>query len=153
MRLSIWTFGLLISLQARCWANGGSEPSVDENRLPDDTVPESYVLAVDPNQANGSFEGCVKISIRVMTTTATITLNTRDLDLREIEVVDEATNRTISLRSWSYAAPREQMTIDMDGHVLAGRKYVVRIQFSGRLRDDATGFFRTAYESGSGEKK
>lgn len=126
-----------------------------EHRLPDDTVPESYALAVDPSDArsaNGSFEGRVEIRFRVATTAATVTLNALDLDLREIRLVDVAADRSVGLRYWEYApAPREQVTIHVDGHVFAGRKYVVRIRFVGRPRDDATGFFRTLY--GSSEKK
>ncbi|XP_025208516.1 endoplasmic reticulum aminopeptidase 1-like isoform X2 [Melanaphis sacchari] len=128
---------------------------VDSGRLPGDTEPRSYVLRIEPNleTENASFTGRVDITIKVKTTTSVITLNSKDLMLHEIKLKDENTGRNIRVISWSYAREQEQVMISVDGHVLGNRIYTIRILFEGILRDDGTGFFKSAYETYSDGKK
>lgn len=127
--------------------------SVD--RLPDDTVPESYALTVEPSFENQNylFTGWVNITIRVLTTTSEIILNAKDLDVPAVEVEDVISHRRVELESWDYVENREIIKIIVKGFILANRRYIVRIRFSGFLRNDGTGFFKTFYTSNSGEKK
>jgi len=135
---------------------GQTVMATDSGRLPDDTKPLSYKLTMEPSpykEFNASFTGSVDIEIAVRTSTSTITLNSKDLVLHDIRVTDKNTGRSIGVRSWSYDADREQVTISLDGHVLASRVYMLRIRFEGILRDDGTGFFRSAYDTVSDGKK
>lgn len=124
-------------------------------RLPEDTVPVSYVLSVVPDfeTAIPSFTGQVDIAIRVKTTTPMITLHSKDLILDAVKVTDVNTDRVIEGTTWDYVNVREQVQILMKGYVLANRKYIVSIQFKGTLRDDAKGFFKTFYTTNLDEKK
>lgn len=127
----------------------------DFGRLPGDTVPESYVLSVVPNieTAVPSFTGQVDIAITAKTTTSAITLHSKDLVLDAVTVTDVSTDRVLEVTAWDYVNVREQVQILMRGHVLANRKYNVSIQFQGRFRDDAKGFFKTSYTTNASEKK
>lgn len=130
--------------------------TTDYGMLPDDTEPLSYKLTMEPSlykEFNSSFTGSVDIEIAVRTSTSAITLNSKDLVLHSVSVTDKSTYRSIEVRDWSYDADREQVTISLDGHVLASRVYMMRIRFEGVLRDDGTGFFRSPYDTFSNGKK
>lgn len=145
----------VVSIVIVCLVTGYDAQTSDSMRLPGNTEPRSYVLRVEPNleTENATFSGSVDITIEVMTTTSTITLNSKDLVLHEIKVTDENTDRDIGVSFWSYAEDREQVVISMDGHVLANRRYTIRIRFEGILRDDGTGFFKSGYETEEHGKK
>jgi len=136
-----------------CLVAGYDAKTEDTSRLPGNSEPRLYALRVEPNLENATFSGSVDITIEVKTTTSAITLNSKDLVLHEIKVTDENTDRDISVKSWSYAEDREQVVISMDGHVLANRRYTIRIRFEGILRDDGTGFFKSGYETELDGKK
>jgi len=127
----------------------------DFGHLPDETEPKSYVLRVEPNFAKetASFTGRVNILIGVKTTTSAITLNSKDLIIKEINVTDVDTNRNIGVHYWDYEKDQERVKIYLHGHVLASRKYTISIQFEGLLRDDGNGFFKSHYSSVSGKRK
>lgn len=126
-----------------------------DGRLPDDTVPELYVLRVAPDlgAAVAPFTGQVDIVIWVKNTTPVIVLNSKYLHLKDIKVTDENTYRDIQVSSWEFSEDQEQVRILMSRHVLANRRYTISIQFKGNLRDDATGFFKSYYTVNSNEKK
>ncbi|XP_060860636.1 aminopeptidase N-like [Metopolophium dirhodum] len=149
----LWT--TVVSIVVLCLVQGYDGQTVVSGRLPGNTEPRSYVLRVEPNlkPENASFAGSVDITVAVMTATSTITLNSKGLVLHDIRVTDENTDRDINVHSWSYAEDREQVVISMDGHVLANRRYTIRIRFEGILRDDGTGFFKSGYETDSDGKK
>lgn len=121
--------------------------------LPGETIPDSYSLSINPNIENASFAGIVEISIRVKTTTSTITLNSKDLVWNNVEILDDATLWTVGVKSWNQMQDQERMIIFIDGHVLANRKYILKIWFEGKLRDDSTGLFKGFYTSGLNDKK
>lgn len=125
-----------------------------DGQLPDDTVPESYVLKVAPDlgAAAAPFAGQVDIVIRVKSTTPVIVLNSKDLTLEDVKVTDVNTYRNIRVDSWEYDE-YERVHVSMSTHVLADRKYIISIRFKGYLRDDATGFFKSYYTFNSNEKK
>ncbi|VVC40903.1 Hypothetical protein CINCED_3A018294 [Cinara cedri] len=134
---------------------GGFAVQNGYGRLPDNTVPETYVLSVVPNfeTANASFTGHVCILVEVKTTTPVITLNSKDLVIHKVNVTDKFTNRNVKVNSWKYAVDHEQVEIYVDEHVLANRKYTVCIFFRGILRDDGIGFFRSSYTFSLDSKK
>lgn len=127
----------------------------DVGRMSAYTVPESYVLSIVPDleRDNGSFTGQVDILIRVKTTTSVILLDSKDLVLTDVRVKDESTNGYVNVNSWDYIEDRDQVRILLDGYIFADRKYTVCIQFSGHLRHDGTGFFKTDYTFDSGKIK
>uniref|UniRef100_A0A2S2P8T3 Aminopeptidase n=1 Tax=Schizaphis graminum TaxID=13262 RepID=A0A2S2P8T3_SCHGA len=149
----LWVTAVFIVVSS--FVRGYDGQTVDSARLSGDTEPRSYALKIEPNleTENASFAGRVDITIVVKTTTTVITLNSKDLVLHEVEVTDEITGRDIRVRSLSYEEDREQVIISMEGHVLANRLYTMRIRFEGILRDDGTGFFKSAYETESEGKK
>lgn len=126
----------------------------DFRRLPGDTVPESYVLAIVPDisSAKPSFKGQVDIVIKVKTTTPVITLHSK-VKMFSVKVTDVITDRDVAVRSWKHVENGEQLRIWMEGFLFANRKYTVSIQFGEQLRDDAKGFFISYYTTGLNETK
>lgn len=125
-------------------------------RLPGDTVPESYELTVAPDvsaESGASFAGQVNIAIAAKKTTSSITLHSKRLVVHEVAVTDVMTNRRVRVDGWTYDRDAERVTVSVGEHVLANRKYTVRLRFEGRLSDGATGFFKSFYTTRSDEKK
>lgn len=123
-----------------------------DSRLPDDTVPVSYVLKVAPDLGAEAapFTGQVDIVIWVKNPTPVIVFNSKDLKLEDIKVTDVNTNQNIQVDSWEYD---EFEQVRVSTRVFADKKYTISIRFNGYLRDDATGFFKSYYTINSNEKK
>ncbi|KAE9538121.1 hypothetical protein AGLY_006093 [Aphis glycines] len=76
-------------------------------RLSDDTEPLSYKLTMERDF------------------TRNLTLPSPAQWTSRLQVMDENTNRSIGVRSWTYDEDREQVTISLNGHVLASRVYMI----------------------------
>uniref|UniRef100_A0A2S2QZ70 Thyrotropin-releasing hormone-degrading ectoenzyme n=1 Tax=Sipha flava TaxID=143950 RepID=A0A2S2QZ70_9HEMI len=117
--------------------------------LPGDTVPESYELSVAPDMSaeNASFAGLVNIAIVAKKTTPSITLHSKRLVVHQVDVTDVMTNRRLRVDGWTYDRAGERLTVSVGEHVLADRKYTMRLRFEGSLSDGATGFFKSYYDA------
>uniref|UniRef100_A0A2S2NE31 Thyrotropin-releasing hormone-degrading ectoenzyme n=1 Tax=Schizaphis graminum TaxID=13262 RepID=A0A2S2NE31_SCHGA len=135
-------------LFAHVWCND-DKPTVDLGRLPYETVPERYVLSLEPDfdVKNPSFAGRVNISIAVNTTTDEITFNSKDLVLHEIGLTDDNTNSDIKIDSWKYAEDRQQVKVKTNRRILEKRKYTIRIRFNGYFNDDTSDIFYSSYNA------
>lgn len=144
---------LLLILCCSCVLTQGAtdeNEKMDVYRLPNNTVPISYDLRISPildsKTNNFSFTGQVTINIRVITPTEELTLNAYDLRIGEIEVTDVSLSMQIPVLSNITEDKNQQLKIQLGKPgLIADREYKVKISYSGELRDDMTGFYKSSY--------
>lgn len=132
-------------------AQGPTKEIMNVFRLPNDTEPLSYTLSVKPiiilEKNLFAFNGNVTIRIRAKTSTKELTLNAVDLEINKIVVTDEKTpSNSISLAGYNLVANNEQLKIRFEEPgLIVGQNYSVQILYSGSLRNDMTGFYKSSY--------
>lgn len=122
---------------------------MDVFRLPNNTEPISYTLDVqtfiDPQNNQFTFTGNVIITIRVKISTEELILNVDDLKINLIEVTDSSTE--VEVIENYVVVKNEQLIIRLKAPgLIADRVYVVKIAYSGELRNDMTGFYKSWYK-------
>lgn len=123
-------------------------------RLPNNTKPEYYDITLITSIDRGEFDfsGTVKISIRILEDSSSITLHARQLTLTSIRLTD-LMGVEIRLRPHIYDIVREFITITTDDvKLLVNQNYILTIAYIGVLREDTHGFYRSFYISEQGEK-
>lgn len=130
---------------------------MDVFRLPNNTEPISYRLNVqpfiEPENNNFTFIGTVLITIRVKITTGELTLNVDSLKINQIKVKDTNSSTYIEVTGNNIVKKNEQLIIQLKTPgLIADRVYEVEIAYSGELRNDMSGFYKSSYTDENSKK-
>jgi len=131
---------------------------MDVFRLPNNTEPISYKLNVqpfiEPENNNFTFIGTVLITIRVKITTEELTLNVDDLKINKINVRDtNSSSAEVVVTGNHTVVKNEQLIIQLKTPgLIADRVYEVEIAYSGELRNDMSGFYKSWYTDEKSKK-
>lgn len=119
------------------------------DRLPRDTEPISYKVRLAPeyDDDTGKFKfwGQVEILVRVNHITADVTLNARDMVIKEVAIIEYQSKTDVVLIGYEMIKADEFLVIHAGANLLAGRQYLIKVTFLGYLRPDMTGFYRSTY--------
>jgi len=141
------TIVLLFALGAVIAVRGTADDS--GYRLPRDTEPISYGLRIAPNYKAGDntyeFTGRVEILLKANYYTSNITLNAKDIKIWKWELVDYKTQTKMNVDECNMIPEKEWAVIYPTDHLLQGRQYQLNLIFSGLLRPDMTGFYKSTY--------
>uniref|UniRef100_A0A182QF04 Aminopeptidase n=1 Tax=Anopheles farauti TaxID=69004 RepID=A0A182QF04_9DIPT len=120
-------------------------------RLPNDTIPESYVveLSTKVHEEDFSYTGTVAMRIRVQRPTSSIVLHSMRSKLTMVEVRN-SNQLQLPIVSIEEDAERETVTFTT-GSALQLGVYQLTIQFENTVRDDLGGFYRTSYTADDGQ--
>jgi len=138
--------GLLISVSAN--------PLIDSNnvdpqgyRLPNNTVPISYDLQIDTHvhANNFNFEGNVKIHIKIVEATNTITLHYRQIEILKIDILLPNGFPIVLNSIFNLIQSRDFIVITLPRTYNARTEFILDISYRGTLRNDAAGFYRASY--------
>lgn len=125
-------------------------------RLPNDTAPEHYDVSLTTNvhANNFGFSGNVEITLNVLSETLAITLHHRQLTIGAISLSNVLTPTiNVLLDAPQYNNTVEMLRIPLAATVPAlatNSKYILRIAFTGTLRTDDGGFYRSSYVAADG---
>lgn len=124
-------------------------------RLPNNTKPENYdiTLSTAIDEENFNFDGIVKIQVHVLEATSNITIHARQLTIKTIELFDPNTGTIIDLNSWTYEQVTEFLIIPTKTQLEKDKFYLLIITYTGELRTDNGGFYRSSYIDGIGVTK
>jgi aminopeptidase N len=111
--------------------------------LPDDVVPEAYRIAITPHVAESRFEGSVEIDVQVRRRTDRIVLDSAELDIARATLDGEAA------AGIALDAERQRATF-MFAHTLASGRHTLRIAYSGKINDQASGLFQLQHATPHG---
>lgn len=135
------------------------QPRVDgyAYRLPNSTKPEAYVVDLTTNIHNSVFDfvGTVAIDIVVLQPTPVITLHQRQLTISFITLESfPLTGATIPLSPHTYDPISEFVSIPLEsGTLTVNGRYRLIITYTGTLRTDEAGFYRSSYVADDGTRR
>lgn len=118
-------------------------------QLPRNVRPSHYDLAFTPDADKMAFTAQVKIAIEVVEPTATVTLQAADLTFSKAEIagLDGKTAAKIKVDDEAQTA---SFTFDKP---LAKGKYVLAIDYAGKIYTQAAGLFALDYETEAGKRR
>jgi aminopeptidase N len=122
-------------------------------RLPNDTIPIRYdiQLTTRVDEGNFDFTGNVKINLRIVTQTNTITIHSKQLTILSTELRNSV-GGVIGTQPATLDPVTEFLTVQtLVGQLAAGQEYVLEINYNGILRQDDQGFYRSSYVNGQGQ--
>lgn len=114
--------------------------------------PTHYTLDLRPDIANFNFSGDVQIEINVLQPTLCILLHAEDLLVRDISLANDML-APISVHSVMQDNVTNVMKIGLQEKLRVGRNYVLKMSFSGEIRNDLRGFYRSHYVSADGREQ
>lgn len=124
-------------------------------RLPNDTRPEAYEVRLRTwvHEERFDFEGQVNISIITVNETNAIILHHRELNIVQIRLFATLlpTPVLISISPWTYNSTFEFLRIPINSVLPANVRYLLEITYTGTLRADEGGFYRSSYYNDAGE--
>lgn len=123
-----------------------------EYRLPNQTKPIHYDiwLSTAVHQGNFAFEGRVTILIDTFENTSEITLHYRQINIQNVKLMREAGGNIQSNVSFSLNPATEFLIIRPNQMLTAPNKYQIQITYTGTLRSDDAGFYRSSYVNPAG---
>lgn len=114
-------------------------------RLPNDTIPLHYDLRISTEIHRGDFvfDGHVRVHIRAVESTDTITLHYRQLILRRVNLLN--VDGSVIRENVPFRMLHDLEFLEIPATLTANQELIVEVMYTGILRDDATGFFRSSY--------
>lgn len=119
-------------------------------RLPNNTIPENYIISLRSwiHEGNFTFTGIVTIDVRPTEPTNYITVHQEGFIIGDIQL--SAENTLIPILPFEYNSTLDFLTIPVTQDLNPRDIYSLRIEYSGTLRDDDLGFYRSSYVNDSG---
>lgn len=117
----------------------GALPAPDRIVLPSNVIPEHYDIDVIPDVEHLSFRGRARIDVEVTQPTETIVLNAADLSFERV-----ALSGRIEAPKVTLDVPQQTATFTFGAPIAPGR-YVLSIEYQGKIYQQASGFFVLDY--------
>jgi len=121
-------------------------------RLPNDSIPIRYDLWLQTNIDQGilSFNGRVKIQIKIIEPTQLITLHYRQINIERVDMLSVSNNLISSGLAFALDDQHEFLRIYLPQAVTRNAEFILEIVYNGNLRTQAEGFFYTNYMNSEG---
>ncbi|KAJ8889377.1 hypothetical protein PR048_008876 [Dryococelus australis] len=114
-------------------------------RLPNHVQPLSYVLDLVPRlHEDFSFDGRALITVNATSPTSSVILHADDIVLNHISVA--SADGELEVLQYSLQTERQFLEISLGEQMSAGQLYTLNISYTGFLRDDMYGFYRSYYD-------
>lgn len=163
--LCVIIVGLLVGYLTPCELEIASETSPEAEkvkylpyiRLPRSVEPEHYDVELQPYiiPDNFTFDGKVKILIKVLEGTDNVTLHINNItvDTATLRLIEAASGDQVEIASTSEDAERQFYILHLKNNLKQGSMYEVYMEFLGSLTDQLAGFYRSSYTDGDGNKR
>ncbi len=127
-----------------------SIPTKGNFRLSSKVLPLHYIITLDPDLTNFTFNGSVEINLNLNENTNIITLNSKDLEIHDAYIMN---NNGTSFNGCIELEPETEMAhISFNGHLGMGQ-WVLKLNFTGTLNDSLKGFYRSCWTDANGNKQ
>lgn len=128
-----------------------STNSTRVTRLPDTVIPRTYDLTITPDLKTFKFNGSVIIKVTVLKSTNEILLHSKHLEIDSVTF--KSSNGSKLDTSYILDSKNDLLRISMKSGILANKtSWGIYIDYSGKLNDDMSGFYRSSYTVGSTTK-
>lgn len=150
IKLTILLLTAVLSIRGAPLIYTVSEISNINFRLPNNTIPEHYIISLRTwiHEGNFTFTGIVTIDVRPTEPTDFITVHQEGFAIGDIQLSSE--DGLIPIEPFEYNATLDFLTIPTSVNLNPRQRYSLRIEYSGTLRDDDLGFYRSSYVNDAG---
>lgn len=126
-------------------------------RLPNDTLPVRYDLKITTHihLQNFDFQGELSVEIEALRSVRDVYLNSMGISITKASLWDSPRGsraiQDITSSRIKYDTYYEMVIFELTNYLSTGRKYILDISYSGKVRNDDSGgfYWRDYYESGS----
>lgn len=122
------------------------ESSTDRVLLQSDFKPRKYVVTLQPDFTQFTFDGDVDISLEVTKPSDEITLHSLDIDIKAASISNAV------MVSQTFDKDHETVTVKFSEEIPIGMTNL-KVQFKGCLNDNMCGFYRSKYHTEDGTLK
>jgi len=126
-------------------------------RLPDTVKPLSYELFVHPNLSTFHFAGNVTMSFSVTKMTDFLLFHIKRMNISSYQLfemsADGTAGNSVEVVEALECLKLELFYLKLKSSILPQKLYQLIVVYSGPLTDSLTGFYRSSYETSSGEKR
>ena len=126
-------------------------------RLPDSVHPLSYELFIHPNLSTFRFDGKVTMSLSVDKQTDFLLFHAKSVTISSYELfevsVEGQTGNRVGIVEALECVKLELFHLQLASNMEPQKQYKLKVEYSGKLTDSLTGFYRSSYETRSGEKR
>ena len=124
--------------------------SSNEWKLPTNVRPTGYRLTLEPDLDAFTFKGSETIDIEITEPTASIVLNSAEIEIQSASVTlpDGSTNDATT----SFDEDKETVKLALDTEIPAGPAQI-DLEFTGELNDKLRGFYRSSYTDQDGSRR
>lgn len=122
-------------------------PFEDSIRLPNSVIPVHYDIQLVTNVHNGTraISGGVKIHVKILEQTNSITLHSRGLTILLVQLINLSSQNSVPVTR-SFDTSKDFLILSTDDtFLLPNEEYSVEIFYNGNLRTDMGGFYRSLY--------
>lgn len=120
-------------------------------KLPTNVIPLEYNILLDPSLSGGTFHGECNIKVNVIEATKTITFHAAEIKFLETIVIDAENFKNYPLVARD-DEEKQFRILEFENELPVG-KYDLWISYSGVLRDDGYGFYKSSYRNSDGETR
>ncbi|XP_069682399.1 aminopeptidase N-like isoform X2 [Periplaneta americana] len=122
-------------------------------RLPRNVFPTTYTIEIITNlgtNGNFTFDGRIWIQVQCNTSTSSVKLHMKDLEIFEENVkVLSKDHKLINVTSHEYVPEYDFYVMNLEEPLEAGEQYVLFIPYRGQLTEGLVGYYRSRYEDRS----
>lgn len=131
-----------------------------ELRLPRSVKPIAYNLVLLPflTGDNFTFSGEIEIKVQVTEACKNVTMHSASLKINwsfsRLQKLNDADQpmENVSIASQYFVEDKQFLVLETSKELEANAFYLVRLQFSGTIKDDLQGFYKSSYNVGSETK-
>lgn len=140
--------------------DGNATKFAKDLRLPRSVKPIAYDLMLLPflTGDNFTFTGEVALKVHVVETCKNVTMHSAGLKINWsfslLQKLDEDDKpvENVSISSQYFVEDKQFLVLEASKELEANVFYLVRLQFSGTIKDDLQGFYKSSYNAGSETK-
>ncbi|KFM56599.1 Aminopeptidase N, partial [Stegodyphus mimosarum] len=156
--------GLLVGYLTPCGSSPRSEAQVENKEvarkelpyvlLPKSIIPEHYDVELQPFilPGNFTFNGKVRVQIRVLEETDNVTLHINNITVNEASIRLSGVDAP-GIAKTSEDLERQFYILHLKGKLRTGQSYEVYMEFLGCLNDQLAGFYRSSYKDEEGQTR
>ncbi|GAB1605731.1 hypothetical protein Ahia01_000855400, partial [Argonauta hians] len=129
---------------------------VEDVRLPASIIPIVYDVELQPYIYEGppenfTFDGYVNINMKCLNNCTNITLHSHLLNINEssVDLSSTTSDKVPTVNGMVFDKKRQFLIFNLSDPLENGHEYNIRMNFTGNLRDDLNGLYRSSYKRGN----
>jgi len=119
--------------------------------LPTNVKPSHYCVVVTPDLAAFTFAGSVAVTLDILQETTTLVFHAVEIEIQKASLA--LASGSVAPTETAFDKEQQTCTLTFEAPIAAAQSGVLHLDFTGILNGDMAGFYRSKYQTASGETK